>query len=263
MNRVPPQRPPAAAPPKPARRPTLRQLEKPKPAGAGPAAEEHGWSPEAHDVRDAEPKQGDAPPRAEARPAGEEQKEEAAQAQEHAQVAPRPGLKQAGGRLPLPRPQLLGKKLPDGFLKPGAAPAPPRTTSSSYNNLAPAGALQKQVLAGAPARTERPPDAFALLREAKERGVLFTEDATREGHTEEQDDPELAAAVEQAITLLFGVRGVLRIGPGRDDKGAPVIVIVTTQGFGEAALAKVPEKVHRFPTLVAIPFDLLPLRRDR
>jgi len=238
----------------------------------GQATEEHGWSPEAHEAKEAkeaEPKelaQHAAAERSEAKEAGEQKKElaEAAEHEEHAQGAPRqPGEKGVGGRLPLPRPALLGKKPNDGFQKLGPQPAPPRTTSSSYNNLAPVGALQKKVLDGAPARTERPPDAFALLREAKERGVLFTEDATREGHTEEQDDPELAAAVEEAITLLFGVRGILRIGPGRDDKGGPVIVIVTSQGFGEAALAKVPEKVHRFPTLVAIPFDLLPLRRDR
>jgi hypothetical protein len=34
-------------------------------------------------------------------------------------------------------------------------------------------------------------------------------------------------------------------------------------GFSEASMAKVPSRVHRFPTLVALPFDLLPLRRDR
>lgn len=263
MSRVPSQRPPSPASPKPARRPTL---EKPKPSKAAAAPEEHGWSPEAHEAKAPEPGESAAHLAQQGGEAKEapEQKQELAEAAEHDERgAPKPGQPQVGGRLPLPRPALLGRKPGDGFLKPGLPQALPRTSSSSYNSLAPVGALQKKQLDGGPARAERPPDAFALLREAKERGVLFTEDATRDGHTEEQDDPELAAAVEQAITLLFGVRGILRIGPGRDDKGAPVIVIVTSQGFGEAALAKVPEKVHRFPTLVAIPFDLLPLRRDR
>ena len=113
------------------------------------------------------------------------------------------------------------------------------------------------------ARAERPPDAFTLLREAKEKGSLFTEDALREGHTEDKDDPELAAAVEECIRLCFGLRGILRIGPGRNDQAEPIIVVVASTGFSEASLAKVPEKVHRFATLLAIPFDLLPLRRER
>ena len=55
----------------------------------------------------------------------------------------------------------------------------------------------------------------------------------------------------------------MRIGPGHNDKNEPIIVVATTHGFSDASLAQVPEKVHRFATLIAIPFDLLPLKRER
>lgn len=147
------------------------------------------------------------------------------------------------------------------------------STSTSASRLQPVGgqamsasrlqAVQKAMLGGASATHERPPDAFALLKEARERGILFVEDALADGHSEDRDDPELAAAVEACIAQCFGVRGIMRIGPGRNDKHEPIIVVATTHGFTDASLAKVPEKVHRFATLIAIPFDLLPLKRER
>lgn len=134
----------------------------------------------------------------------------------------------------------------------------PSLTSASVARL-----QQVAKLSGESASNERPPDAFALLKEARDKGVLFVEDALAEGHSEEQEDPELAAAVEECIRICFGARGILRIGPGKNDRAEPIIVVVTTHGFSEASLAQVPQKVHRFPTLMAIPFELLPLRRDR
>ena len=154
-------------------------------------------------------------------------------------------------------------------------PAFKSPTSSSAPNLNPLGhsptavsasrlqAVQKAMLGGQSATNERPPDAFALLREAREKGILFVEDALQEGHSEDREDPEHAAAVEECIAQCFGVRGILRIGPGHNDKAEPIIVVATTHGFSDASLAKVPEKVHRFATLIAIPFDLLPLKRER
>lgn len=133
-------------------------------------------------------------------------------------------------------------------------------TSASYRSLAAVGQVK---LTGQLAKAERPPDAFALLKEAKEKGVLFTEDALKEGHSEDQEDPELNAAVEECIRQCFGLRGILRIGPGHNDKNEPIIVVATTNGFTDASFAKVPEKISRFPTLIAIPFELLPLKRER
>lgn len=102
---------------------------------------------------------------------------------------------------------------------------------------------------------------FEALDNAQEPGVLFQEDS-HERAPEEQEDPELLEAVEEAIRLLFGVRGIHHIGPGTDDAGETVIVISVGQGFGEESMRRIPAAVRRFKTLVAIPFDLLPLKRS-
>lgn len=107
----------------------------------------------------------------------------------------------------------------------------------------------------------RPPDVMTLLHDSREPGVLFQEDRDTPGG--EPEDPELAAAVAEATRILAGVSGVSRIGPGRNDAEERVIVVVAMRGFGEASLRAVPPQVHRFATLVAIPYDLLPLRRER
>ncbi|MBK7865263.1 MAG: hypothetical protein IPJ65_43020 [Archangiaceae bacterium] len=113
------------------------------------------------------------------------------------------------------------------------------------------------------ARSGKPPDAFTLLNQAQPHGVFFKEDYEREGHSEEQEDPELRAAVEECIRLMFGVRGIVRVGSGRNQADEPVVVIVVGQGFGETSMRAVPEKVHRFSTLLALPFDVLPLKKER
>ncbi len=118
-------------------------------------------------------------------------------------------------------------------------------------------------LSGQSAKNERPPDAFALLKEARAPGTLFVEDSQADGYSEEREDPELAEAVEECIRRCFGLSGVLRIGPGRNDREEPIIVVATTHGFTEASLAQVPARVHRFATLTTIPFELLPLKRER
>lgn len=136
-----------------------------------------------------------------------------------------------------------------------------KLTSASASRLNAVGGVQQALMGNL--RNERPPDAYALLKDAREKGVLFVEDALAEGHSEDQEDPELADAVEECIRQCFGVRGILRIGPGHNDKNEAIIVVATTNGFSEASLQSVPQKVHRFPTLVAIPFELLPLKRER
>ncbi len=112
-------------------------------------------------------------------------------------------------------------------------------------------------------KSGKPPDAMTLLNQAQPHGVFFKEDYEREGHSEDKEDPELAAAVEECIRLMFGVRGILRIGAGRNQADEPVIIIVVGQGFGEASMRVVPEKVHKFPTLLALPYDVLPLKKER
>jgi hypothetical protein len=129
-------------------------------------------------------------------------------------------------------------------------------------NLRPTAGVAQTKLSGDMARFEPPPDAFALLKDAREAGVLFREDAHQEGHSEDADDPALAEAVEECIRLCFGVAGILRIGPGRNDKEEPIIVVVAARGFSHGSLASVPVDVRGFVTTVAVPFELLPLKRD-
>jgi hypothetical protein len=112
-------------------------------------------------------------------------------------------------------------------------------------------------------KSGKPPDAFTLLNAAQPHGVFFKEDYEREGTTEGKEDPELAAAVEETIGKMFGVKGILRVGPGRNQADEPVVVIVVAQGFGEASMRQVPEMAGRFPTLTALPFDVLPLKKER
>lgn len=108
-----------------------------------------------------------------------------------------------------------------------------------------------------------PPDtAMYALDHAQEQGVYFQEEPNDPDHPEEED-PELAAAVEEAISLLFGVRGIHHIGPGRNELDEKVVVIAAGRGFGEKSLAAIPEKVREFKTLLALPYDMLPLRKER
>jgi hypothetical protein len=104
---------------------------------------------------------------------------------------------------------------------------------------------------------------YELLENAKEPGTLYTEDdeGGGDGGEQEEEDPELMEAVEECIQRLFGVRGIHHIGPGTNDAGEKVIIIATSQGFGEESMRRVPSEVRGFKTLVALPFDLLPLKR--
>lgn len=108
-------------------------------------------------------------------------------------------------------------------------------------------------------------DAMKALHNAQENGVFFKEEGWGGANRpdEEAVDPELEAAIEECIRLLFGVQGILRVGPGVNDANEPVVIVVATRGFTAKSLAVVPQTVHRFKTLLALPFELLPLRRER
>ena len=127
-------------------------------------------------------------------------------------------------------------------------------------------ALTAPPLGGAPIAPALPRrlggGAIHVLNNAKDPGVFFREDDPEDARRDEDEDPELAAAVEETIRLLFGVRGIHRVGPGQNDAGEPVIVISTARGFSEASMRAIPDRVHRFRTLLALPYELLPLRRD-
>lgn len=101
-----------------------------------------------------------------------------------------------------------------------------------------------------------------LLDEAEDPGVFFREQHG-DGAPDDEEDSELDEAVEEAIRLLFGVRGIHHIGPGEDADGHPVVLISANTGFSAASLAAVPPEVLGFKTLLALPYELLPLRRER
>lgn len=151
------------------------------------------------------------------------------------------------------------KDLPS--LKPQAFGAPQAAEIAQAAQAAVTRAVTPQKL---PARPVDPKfSALVALNSAQDPGVYFKEDREREGHREEDEDPELREAVEECIRLLFGVRGIHHVGPGKSDSGEPVIVIAAGDGFSQESMRAVPERVHRFATLVALPFDLVPLRRSR
>ena len=185
---------------------------------------------------------------------------------------PRGFLKQIKPALHAPQGPPVGqqgqKKAKDGF-EGQQGPAQPLKTASTQQTgtaraLVPVKATSAAQAASAapPApRPSRPPDAFSVLHAAQEPGVFFKE----EGHNgaAEQSDPELSAAIEEAIRLLFGVRGILRVSGGFNQEDQPAIIVVATQGFGEASMKLIPPKVHRFETILAVPYDMLPLKRER
>lgn len=140
------------------------------------------------------------------------------------------------------------------------------------------GAAQKRSLGSSPmqrtqkASVQPPPlpgeakpkgTLYEMLENAKEPGVLFEEDdqGGGAGGEGEEEDPELMEAVEECIRLLFGVRGIHHISPGTNDQGEKVVVVAAGPGFNEESMRRVPERVGKFKTLVALPFDLLPLKR--
>ena len=106
---------------------------------------------------------------------------------------------------------------------------------------------------------------YEMLENAREPGVLYQEDdedrRSRGEAVAEPENPELVEAVEECIQRLFGVRGIHHIGPGKNEHGEAVIVIAASAGFGEDSMRRVPAEVRGFKTLVALPFDVLPLKR--
>jgi hypothetical protein len=117
-------------------------------------------------------------------------------------------------------------------------------------------------------RAGKPDDPMTALHNAQEPGVYFKlhDEGGHHGgggqEGEENADPELMEALAEAAALLKEVKGVTKVTAGRNDQDETVIVVVANRGFTQGSLKAVPEKVRRFATLLALPYDLLPLRRD-
>lgn len=161
-----------------------------------------------------------------------------------------------------------GKKQNDGFEKklkePSLAAGKLRGDALTQKEKLTASRKVAEASLQAAARTDRPPDALTLLHSAKEPGTLFKEDDA-DGNAAEvlPSDAGLADAVEEAIRRLFGTRGIMRIGSGRNEANEPVVVVVAAPGFNETSLKAIPPRIQRFETLLAIPYELLPLKKER
>ena len=234
-------------------------------AGAAHDPQDHArlaeaWQPESHAEKAEEKQKKDEL----------HEEEKAAEGGPGAEKNPRGFLKQIKPALKAPNSpvQQQGQKAKDGFEgKQGLAQALKTAQAQQTGPAAPVkgaapvqGATPAAPAAPAP-RPSRPPDAFAVLHAAQDPGVFFKE----EGHNgpAEQGNPELSAAIEEAIRLLFGVRGILRVSGGFNKDDEPAIIVVATQGFGESSMKLIPPRVHRFETILAVPYDMLPLKRER
>jgi hypothetical protein len=156
----------------------------------------------------------------------------------------------------------------DGFQKPNTGQSkpqlntktaePPPAVSAAKTVDAARAAAERMLASG------KPLDAFALLQRAEPAGVLFKEnDSGNAFEAPAPEDPELAKAIEELVSKLFGVKGILRVGGGRNKDDEPVVVVAVGNGFGEASLKAVPEKAGKFSTLIALPYDILPLKKER
>jgi hypothetical protein len=110
-------------------------------------------------------------------------------------------------------------------------------------------------------RSQNPNDAMSVLHDAKPPGVYIIEGDGDGRGTGVSDDPELLAAVAEAKRRVADIAGILRVGPGMNEAGAKVVLIVAERGFSEESMQRVPPEVRGFPTLLALDYDLLPLRR--
>lgn len=158
----------------------------------------------------------------------------------------------------------------------GKAPAQTMTARDAFAAQAAlaraAGSRQTRESLGAEVSQKPPPsrtkgeDPFSALNRAQPPGIYFKEDedgGRGGGHdgAEAGGDPELEEAVEETLQLLFGVAGVHRVSPGKNDQGEPVVLIFATRGFINSSLERVPPQVRGFATLLVVPYELLPLRR--
>jgi hypothetical protein len=112
-----------------------------------------------------------------------------------------------------------------------------------------------------------------LLKDVREAGEFFEQlnpDGGGGGQQQQQDqqqeevDPEWVAAVQETGQALTGVRGISAVTRGLSDDDERVVLVLTNPGLTNNTFDKlIPSQSRGFPTLVAIPFDALPLRRDR
>lgn len=157
-----------------------------------------------------------------------------------------------------PLPELAAKEHRDDF----AAAELARKKAKEAEKIAPAIPLSELRAALDAHRPGKTDDPMMLLKEAQPPGVFFREDSPGAPLPELQDEA-LLAAVEEAKRLLREVSGIAKIVPGLTQTDEKAVVIGAERGFGEASLRQIPQEIQAFPTLLAIPYDLLPLRRER
>lgn len=153
-------------------------------------------------------------------------------------------------------PEISRKKAEDGFEK-----KQPALHSKQAEKLAPSAPVSLPNPVVAP-RPDKPQDPMALLNLAQPPGIYIREDSP-ENPMPTLQNRELLEAVEEARRLLRDVSGIERISPGLSEADEPAVLVVAMRGFGEASLAQIPSHVRQFPTTLALPYDLLPLKKER
>jgi hypothetical protein len=141
----------------------------------------------------------------------------------------------------------------------GAAPVAGKKSDGFEKQQQPGGAAAKKTAKPALAAPSGAAPSGVPMMKAKDPGVLFRERRAPDGGQATAEDTDLAAAVEQARELLKPVAGIEHIGPGENEQGQPVVLIAARDGFTEASLRAIPGRVGGFRTLLALPYELLPL----
>jgi hypothetical protein len=126
---------------------------------------------------------------------------------------------------------------------------------------------------GPPPEVKTLTGALHFLNQAQPPGVLFKVDPDgqrqgrgEEGSGEEEEEEKERAwqeAVDETSRKLHGLRGITRVVRGYNEGGDRVVLVMVEQGLTHQSFDNaIPVEVQGFPTLVALPYEALPLRRE-
>ncbi|HZH04373.1 MAG TPA: hypothetical protein VEY30_11350 [Myxococcaceae bacterium] len=101
--------------------------------------------------------------------------------------------------------------------------------------------------------------ALGALNSAQAPGYYVRE---RAPGTEEVDH-ELAQAVEQVFAELKDLPALERVLAANDEHDQPIVAVDTKKGLSYSQLLAAPDVAGRFKVVYRVPYEALPLKRDR